>query len=73
MPETSLIPRLPGNEAVLGYSLLPWYIMFWFHGASSPSRFIPVPVVGSSALLKRMKHQEQECKQHQSRLEVCTL
>ena len=33
-------------------------------------RFIPVPVVGSAALTARMKQQEQECKQQQSRLEV---
>ena len=33
-------------------------------------RFIPVPVVGSAALHKRMQLQEQECNRQQSRLEV---
>ena len=35
-----------------------------------PHRFIPVPVIGSAALFKRAKHQEQENRQHRSRLEV---
>jgi len=29
-----------------------------------------VPIVGSAALLKRMKQQEQESKKHQTRLQV---
>ena len=35
-----------------------------------PFRYIPVAVLGSKDLLKRAKHQQQETKQHQSRLEV---
>ena len=35
------------------------------------TRYIPVTVLGSKDLLKRAKHQQQETKQHQSRLEVC--
>ncbi|XP_064405289.1 nuclear pore complex protein Nup54-like [Halichondria panicea] len=37
-----------------------------------PEKYIPVPIVGSSALLARMKHQDQESKQQQSRLEILT-
>lgn len=33
-------------------------------------RYIPVAVVGSVALLDRIKYQEQECKQHEMRLKV---
>jgi nuclear pore complex protein Nup54 len=35
-----------------------------------PQKYIPVAVLGSKDLLKRAKHQQQETKQHQSRLEI---
>ena len=48
-------------SSVTSFSLSDWFF-----------RFIPVPVVGTAALHKRMKLQEQECSQQQSRLEVRT-
>jgi nuclear pore complex protein Nup54 len=33
-------------------------------------KYIPVAILGSKDLLKRAKHQQQETKQHQSRLEI---
>ena len=35
-----------------------------------PESLIPVPVVGFNALQQRMKHQEQQTKAHQQRLDV---
>ena len=57
-----LLPPPPPPSLSLSLSLSP--------PPPTKKRFIPVPVVGSAALTARMKQQEQECKQQQSRLEV---
>lgn len=36
----------------------------------NPQKYIPVAIVGSTELLRRIKHQNQECHQHELRLQI---
>lgn len=63
----------PPQSLILNMALLlspflphPYHIPL----STSPYRYIPVAVVGSADLLKRIKHQRQESQQHELRIQV---
>ena len=68
------MPRIPELLSLFVMSYVSKYTIDKSFSLLSPSlppcRYIPVAVWGSKELLKRAKHQNQETKQHKSRLEV---